>query len=403
MAQQFKWEFRSRFRTNAFGWKGSSLAIKRLDEAVKEIRKSKDPILRAEGAILLFERLWPALQQIDSSSGALGTATNKAVHELVQFIIDAPCGDQIRAKWLERLWQAMEEDGVDFLFEVSERWGELCVDPVVASYWADELQPTLEYSWVHGGYFRGGPACLSCLLKAQRHDEVLQLVDKAPYLTWSYRKYGVRALAESGKIGEAIQYAEASQGLNDGYSAIASACETLLLDAGQREEAYRRFALSSTTATTNLARFRALVKKYSEKDSRQILQDLIASIPGDEGKWFATAKSLANFELAASLAYASPVNIATLNRAARDFLEKKPDFSLAVALASLTWLAAGQYYEITGLDVYDSVRYALDASARVGCRKDTFQRIKSLIDSPDTDNFVREQIIESLGRLRITY
>lgn len=130
---------------------------------------------------------------------------------------------------------------------------------------------------------------------------------------------------------------------------------------------------------------------------------MIASIPGDEGKWFATAKSLANFNLAASLAYASPVNIATLNRAARDFLEKKPDFSLTVALASLKWLAAGQYYEITGLDVYDSVRYALDASARVGCRKETLQRIKSLIDPPDTDNFVREQIIESLGRLRITY
>lgn len=402
MAQQCKWEFRSRFRTNAFGWKGSSLAIKRLDEAVKEIRKTKDPILRAEGAILLCERMWPAFQQIDSSSGALGTATNNAVHELVQFIIDAPCGNLNRAKWLERLWQAMEEDGVDFLFEVSERWGELCVDPDVASHWADELRPTLEYSWVHGGYFRGGPACLSCLLKAQRYDEVLQLVDKAPFLTWSYRKYGVWALAKSGKVAEAIQYAEASQGLNDGYSAIASACETLLLDIGQREEAYRQFALSATTATTNLARFRALAKKYPEKDTRQILQDLIASTPGDEGKWFATAKSLADFELATSLAYASPVNIGTLNRAARDFLEKRPEFSLDAALASLKWLAVGQYYEITGLDVYDSVRYALDASGRVGCRKEAHQKIKSLINAPDTDHFVREQIIASLGRLRIT-
>ncbi|MDY0270682.1 hypothetical protein [Trichloromonas sp.] len=402
MAQQCKWEFRNRFRINAFGWKGSSLAIKRLDEAVKEIRKTKDPIFRAEGAILLCERMWPALQQIDSSSGALGTATNKAVHELVQFIIDAPCGNQIRAKWLERLWQAMEEDGVDFLFEVSERWGELCVDPAVAAHWADELRPTLEYSWVHGGYFRGGPACLSCLLKAQRHDEVLQLVDKAPFLTWSYRRYGVLALAKSGKIAEAIRYAEASQGLNDGYSAIASACETILLDIGQREEAYREFALSATTATTNLARFRVLAKKYPEKDSRQILQDLIASTPGDEGKWFATAKSLADFELATSLAYASPVNIGTLNRAARDFLEKRPEFSLDAALASLKWLAAGQYYEITGLDVYDSVRYALDASGRVRCREETLQRIKSLIDALDTDHFVREQIIASLGRLRIT-
>lgn len=402
MGQQYKWEFRSRFRTNAFGWRGSALAIKRLGEAVKEIRKAKDPILRAEGAILLFERLWPALQQIDSSSGSLGTATNNAVHELVQFIIDAPCSNQIRTKWLEKLWQAMEEDGVDFLSEVGERWGELCVDPTVASRWADELRPTLEYSWVHGGYFRGGPACLSCLLKSQRYDELLQLIDKAPYLTWFYRKYGVRALAAVGKTEEAIQYAEASRGLNDGYSAIVSACETLLLDAGRHEEAYRRFALSVTTATTNLARYRALAKKYPQKDSGQILQDLIASTPGEEGKWFATAKSLAQFELAASLAYASPVNIQTLNRAARDFIEKRPSFSLDVALASLKWLAAGQFYEIMGLDVYDSIRYALDASEKVGAREETILRLKSLVHAPDTDSFVREQIIASLGRLRIS-
>lgn len=402
MGQQGKWEFRSRFRTNIFGWKGSAKAIKRIDEAVKEIRRAKDPILRAEGAILLLERLWPALQRIDSSSGSLGTATNKAVHQLVQFIIDAPCNDQVRAKWLERLWQAMEEDGVDYLSEVGERWGELCASRTVASRWADELRSTLELSWERGGYFRGGPACLSCLLKAQRYDELLQLIDKAPYLSWFYRKYGVRALAASGKTEEAILYAEASKGLNDGYSAIASACETILLDAGQHEEAYRRFALSAVVATTNLARFRALVKKYPQKDSGQILQDLIASTPGEEGKWFATAKSLAHFELAATLAYESPVNIETLNRAARDFVEKNPTFALNVAFASLKWLAAGQFYEITGLDVYDSVRYALDASEKVGCREETIQRIQSLVDTTNADDFVRKQIIASLNRLRIS-
>jgi tetratricopeptide (TPR) repeat protein len=402
MGQHGKWEFRSRFRTNAFGWKGSAPAIKRIGEAVKEIRKTKDPILRAEGAILLFERLWPTLQRIDSSSGSLGTATNKAVHELVQFIIDAPCNDQVRAKWLEKLWQAMEDDGVDYLSEVGERWGELCVSRTVASRWADELRSTLELSWERGGYFRGGPACLSCMLKAQRYDELLQLIDQAPYLSWFYRKYGVRALAASGRTEEAIQYAEASKGLNDGYSAIASACETILLDAGQHEEAYRRFALSATVATTNLARFRALVKKYPQKDSGQILQDLIASTPGEEGMWFATAKSLAYFELATSLAYESPVNIETLNRAARDFIEKNPAFALNVALASLKWLAAGQYYEITGLDVYNSVRFALDASDRVGCREEAIQRIQFLVDTPHADDFVRKQILASLNRLRIS-
>lgn len=400
MVQQVKWEFRSRFRTNAFGWQGSALAIKRIGEAVKEIRKTKDPILRAEGAILLLERLWPALQRIDTSSGSLGTATCKAAHELVQFIVDAPCTDQVREKWLEKVWQAMEEDGVDYLSEVGERWGELCVSRSLASRWADDLRTTLELSWKHGGYFRGGPACLSCLLKAQRYDELLRLIDKAPYISWLYRKYGVGALAALGKTEGAIQYAEASKGLNDGSSAIASACERILLDAGQHEEAYRRFAFSATLATTNLARFRALAKKYPQKDSEKILQDLIASTPGEEGKWFATAKSLAYFELAATLADESPVNIETLNRAARDFVEKNPAFALDVALASLKWLAAGQFYEITGLDVYNSVRYALDASERVGCREKSIQRIESLVNTQNKDDFVQEQILTSLNRLR---
>ncbi len=148
-----------------------------------------------------------------------------------------------------------------------------------------------------------------------------------------------------------------------------------------------------------MARFRALVKKYPQKDSGQILQDLIASTPGEEGKWFATAKSLAHFELAASLANQSPVNIETLNRAARDFIDKKPAFALAAALASLKWLVAGEFYEITGADVYSAVRYALDASERIGCREETMQRIGSLADTPHKDDFVRKQIIASLGRL----
>jgi hypothetical protein len=73
-----------------------------------------------------------------------------------------------------------------------------------------------------------------------------------------------------------------------------------------------------------------------------------------------------------------------------------------VAFASLKWLAAGQFYEITGLDVYDSVRYALDASEKVGCREETIQRIQSLVDTTNADDFVRKQIIASLNRLRIS-
>ena len=399
MSQPFKWEFRSRFRTNAFGWRGSKLAIQRLKEAAKEIRGAKDPILRAEGALLLLERLWPALQQIDSSSGALGTATNAVVHELLQHIIDAPADGKLRGKWLDRLWQAMEEDGVDFLREAGERWGELCGDPAVASRWADQLRFPVELTWKEGGYYRGTPAFLSCLLRAQRYDELLKLIDKAPYLSWSYRKYGVKALAAAGKPEEAIRYAEASQGLNDGYTRIAVACEAILLDAGRSEDAYRRFALAATTATSHLARFRALAKKYPQLPPEQILGDLIARTPGDEGKWFATAKTLGFFELAAALARKSPVDIATLNRAARDYLEKEPAFALKTALAALHWLAAGKFYEITSADVHEAVRYACESAAKEGKQEEVLQRISAWAEAQASDEFVRQQLQRALGIL----
>jgi hypothetical protein len=99
-----KWTFRARFRRSAFGWR-SQPAIKRVKEAVSEIKKAarKDPILGADGAVLLLEKLSPALEQVDSSSGAIGTAVNNAINALVPIIAKAPADDELRDKWLERL------------------------------------------------------------------------------------------------------------------------------------------------------------------------------------------------------------------------------------------------------------------------------------------------------------
>ena len=43
-----------------------------------------------------------------------------------------------------------------------------------------------------------------------------------------------------------------------------------------------------------------------EKDKSQILADLIATTPGEEGKWFATAKEIRLFEMALELVNRSP-------------------------------------------------------------------------------------------------
>ena len=77
MTPKHSWQFKKHFRTNAYGWHGSSLACKRLKEAISEIKAVRriDPVLAGDGVASLCERIWPAFQSIDTSSGALGTAT----------------------------------------------------------------------------------------------------------------------------------------------------------------------------------------------------------------------------------------------------------------------------------------------------------------------------------------
>src|SRR5579864_8855603 len=79
-----KWQFQSRFGKGAFGWRGSNAARERIAQAVKEIKKAAqtDPILGAEGAIVFLARISPALEHVDSSSGAIGSSVNGAINDL---------------------------------------------------------------------------------------------------------------------------------------------------------------------------------------------------------------------------------------------------------------------------------------------------------------------------------
>ncbi len=358
-----------------------------------------DPVTAAEGAILLMERLWPALQQVDSSSGALGTATNKTVHALIDILLVAPAEGPILERQLDRLWTAVEEDGLDFLCEVADRCGELCRTPARASRSADDFLPALRLSWSpeHRGYFKGTRACLSCLPEAGRHHELLDLIETAPSIWWHYRRCGVRALATQGRTDEAIRYAEQSLGLNDSPAAMVQACEEVLLTAGRREEAYGRYAIAASQAGTPLDTCRAIQKKYPQKDPRAILDDLITSTPEDRGRWFATAKTLGFLDLAAELARGSPVDIGTLLRAARDHLDSEPAFALDCATAALQWMAQGRFYELKAGDVWQAQSHALRAAETVGRLEPTRALIEGLIASEATDPFVRQHLSRRFG------
>lgn len=366
-----KWQFASRFRRHAFGWR-SDTPVQRIKEAISEIKRvaRKEPVLGAEGAITLLEKLSPALEQVDSSSGALGSAVNKAIDTLVPIIVKADVEPKQRQRWLERLWQALQDDEMPYIELLGDYWGELCVTPELASRWADELMPVVESVWSRNasghGFFKGTSACLSALFAAGRYEELLMLIDKAPFKWWHYRRWGAKALAAMGKKAEAIRYAEESRGLNDPGWQIAQSCEAILLSSGLLDEAYRRYAVEANQGTTNLATFRAIAKKYPNKRPDEILRDLVISTPGAEGKWFAAAKDAGLFDVAIELATRSPTDPRTLTRAARDFAEKQPDFALAAGLAALHWISRGHGYEITGGDVLDAHAAVMHAASKTG-------------------------------------
>ncbi len=369
MTYMHPWAFRSRFRRDAFGWKGSKLAIARIHEALSEIRAlaRQDPATAAEGAVLLLERLSPALSRIDSSSGALGNATYAAVQQLAPLISGARVSTAVRMKWLDRLFQAIQEDDPPYIESLGDHWGELCGTAEIASAWADRLLPT-QRSVLHErqrgtyAFFAGTTLCYSALFKAGRHDELLELLALDPRPIWPYLVWGARVLAERGQVDEAIAYVREHAGSTTSLETIARFAEEQLLKAGRRAEAFDQYALLANQANSHLSTFRALAKKYPELTPIKLLNHLIASTPGEPGKWFATAKTLKLFDQATQLAWASPCDPRTLTRAARDQLDKQPAFAMQAALAALHWMSMGHGYELTGLDAHEAHRLAIEAA-----------------------------------------
>ena len=394
-----KWVFTRRFRSQAFGWRGSPLACQRIKEAVAEIRQAarRDPVCAAEGVVRLLERMWPALQHVDSSSGALGNAVAKAVEAVIPILAEADADPKTRTGWLDRLWQAIQEDGVGYLEGLADRWGEICGDTETASRWADELLGVVLACWndpAPGAYFRGSAACLSSLLEAGRYEELLDLLNAAPHPFWHYRRFGFRALAAVGRKEEALDYARASGGLNDNQAAIDRDCEELLIAYGEAEAAYRQYAISANQGLTGVATFRNIARKYPRKDKSEILIDLVASTPGQEGRWFATARRLGLLDLAVRLANRGPCDPRTLNRAARDSAKDNPRFALEVSLASLRGLCQGWGYEVSSQEVLDAYRFASQAAERLGLG-DRLQ--EELLEILAHDRTPAEFVRESLG------
>jgi tetratricopeptide (TPR) repeat protein len=304
--------------------------------------------------------------------------------------------------WLERLWEAHAHDEIPYIERLGDFWGELCVYSEIASAWADRLVPIVEMAWSpdpkRRGFFHGTTACLSALLRAKRYDALLALLEKDPRPWWVYRQWGARALAALGRVDEAVHYMEALRGFDDNAIAIAGVCEEVLLAAGRVEEAYRHYAIEATRGTSYLATYRALVRKYPLKQPGDLLTDLVATTPGDEGKWFATAKEVGLFDEAIRLANSSPCDPKTATRAARDFADGRPEFAVEAGLAALRWLVAAHGYEITGADVWAAYANTMKAAEKLGRAGEVRDKVRTLVASETLgERFVTRILGRELG------
>lgn len=367
------WAFKARFRRGAFGWKGSRLAIERIDEALREISlvARADSALAAEGAVSFLERLSPAVSGIDSSSGSLGNATWSAAERLVPLIAHVEVSDKVRGKWLERLFDAMQEDDPPYLENLGDHWGSLCATPALASEWVDQLLPIVHSMLSQRaqgvfGFFVGTNACLSALYAANRHDELLAVLAMDPKPFWPYLKWAGKVLVARGQIDEAIALMAQRSGMNTDPLALAQFAEEALLSVNRRKEAFNTYALLANQAQSHIGTYRALAKKYPELDPQKLFAHLVAAHPGEEGKWFATAKTLKLFEEATRLAWASPCDSRTLTRAAKTHATTHPVFALECALAAVYWVAMGHGYDLTPLDVTEPWDIAQRISQTLG-------------------------------------
>ena len=176
---------------------------------------------------------------------------------------------------------------------------------------------------------------------------------------------------------------------------IDTLCEEILLSSGLVDEAYERYGHTANRAGTYLAWYRAVAKKYPSKSAADVLDDLVKTTPGDEGRWFAAAKDARLFDRALDLAGRTPCDPKTLTRAARDLAEKEPTFAVGAGLLALHWLVEGYGYEITSADVWAAYTHTLKAAEKAGAVEATKERIRQLVA---TETFGERFVTKVLGK-----
>jgi hypothetical protein len=244
---------------------------------------------------------------------------------------------------------------------------------LIRRVWVDEAP---------GGHVIGTAICLSCLLEAGRYGDLIELLACARMKWWYWHRFGAEALARQGAWDAAIAYADGcrtAQGYDDRQ--IDRYCEDVLIKCGRADDAYHRYGLKTATGPTYLAIFRDTVKRYPDRDRRQVLLDLIET-RGEIGKWFAAAKDAGLLDVALLCARDQAAEPAILVRAARDFAAKEPKFAAEIGVMALGRLLNGGGYDPEAPLVQEAFSHLTHAASRIGARHWAKQQVRALVDGP---------------------
>ncbi|MCA9629030.1 MAG: hypothetical protein KC766_15225 [Myxococcales bacterium] len=346
----------------------------------------KEPKLAFSGCLGLLERLGTHGSEYDEVLTSIATWLPQVLKR------SKPAADEL-SDWQERLYQALSRNP-ERLGALADQWGRFCLNKTSALRWAERIRKELNGEWRPPHLVA---AYLRCLLPAERYAELLEALDELPNPSWEERLLGVTALAAGGDPDAAVRYAE-THGTLKSPTAVAQACEKVLIDAGRKDEAYARYALRAGEASTYVAWFRAVRKKYPARSPESILADLVAATPEEPGKWFAAAKDAKLFKEAIALVERSQADVRTLLRAAHDYGEKEPWFAMEAGLAALRWMLEAPHFEITNTEIwnaYNATRVAANAADR---RDEAMDRLRELLGRDSVrDRVVTRVLSRELG------
>lgn len=374
------WAFASQLTPQETARQPARVVVGRLHRAVGELRRvrRRDPARALEGAMVCLELMPAAVEPVEDPLASVAAEVVRAIDALVPLLIAGPEGEA--AGQLERLWALLATDARGRVTRLGEHWGALCRGQARARAWALRLRPALEEL---AGPPAAAVACLSSHVAAGMAEEALALLAARPFEVWPERQFGVLALAGRGEVDAALGYAEASNPLGHRHGPeIARVCEAVLLAAGRRPEAYRRYAFAAHVRQNCVQTFKALARGYPEVPHAQLLADLLERSEGHEGRWFATACALRFYELAGELATRSPSDPRTLIRHGQARLDVDPEFARAVAVAALRWIAGEHGVEVSGDDVFAAYDLARAAGERLGAAERTRGQVRAALDQP---------------------